>query len=325
MKTRITELFSIQYPLVLAPMTGTATSALVAAVSSAGGLGMLGTALQGSAWLETQVREIRAMTAAPFGIGFIQWAIELDPGMFNTALSLQPHAVSLSFGAPEKYIEKAKMAGIRVIYQAQTVDLARRAAAAGADAVVAQGTEAGGHTGRVSTLPLVVATVDAVSPVPVIAAGGIAEGRGIAAMLMLGAEGVWLGTRFVASVEAQAHANAKQQVLQSGVADTVLTHVYDILQGGHWPDEFAGRALRNRFLGQWHGQEAALSASLEDEGRRVAAAQAAGDVEVGVVYAGEASGLINEVLPARQIVRNLFADAEAVLRRRPGALLEKSI
>jgi nitronate monooxygenase len=322
MITRITELLGIEYPLVLAPMTGTSTSALVAAVSSAGALGMLGTATQGSAWLDAQVNEVRARTDAPFGIGFIQWAMDIDRGMFDTALSLRPHAISLSFGAPEVYIEKAKMAGIHVLYQAQTVDLARRAAAAGADAVVAQGTEAGGHTGSVSTLPLVAAIFDAVAPIPVIAAGGIADGRSIAAMLMLGAEGVWLGTRFVASVEAQAHANVKERVVRAGVEDTVLTHVYDVLQGGHWPDEFAGRALRNSFLGQWHGHEAELSRALTEQAERVAAAQAGGDTEVGVVYAGEASGLIDEVLPAGEIVRGLFADAEAVLRRRPVLLLE---
>jgi nitronate monooxygenase len=242
--------------------------------------------------------------------------------MFDTALGLRPHAISLSFGAPEVYIEKAKMAGIHVLYQAQTVDLARRAAFAGADAVVAQGTEAGGHTGRVSTLPLVAAIVDAVAPVPVIAAGGIADGRGIAAMLVLGAEGVWLGTRFVASVEAQAHANAKERVVRAGVADTVLTHVYDIVQGGHWPDEYAGRALRNTFLGQWHGHESELSQAVEDQRRRVASALGTGDTELGVVYAGEASGLIHDILPAGDIVRALFADAEAVLGRRPGLLLD---
>lgn len=320
--TRVTELLGIEHPIVLAPMTGTAMWRLAAAVSGAGGLGMLGTMAQGAEWLEQQVAQIRAATEKPFGVGFIQWSLERDEAMFEAALRLRPHAVSLSFGAPEVFIERAKMAGVHVLYQAQTVDLARRAASAGADAIVAQGTEAGGHTGRVSTLPLVAAVVDAVSPLPVIAAGGIADGRGIAAALMLGADAVWLGTRFVASAEAEGHTNVKERVLDAGVEDTVLTHVYDVLQGGQWPDEFAGRALRNRFTHQWHGREDALTERLEQERRRVAAAQAAGDTDTAVVYAGEASGLITEVLPAAQIVRDLMADAEAILRRRPGLLLK---
>jgi nitronate monooxygenase len=321
MKTRITELLGITYPLVLAPMTGTATAPLAAAVSEAGGLGMIGTMAQGADWLSQQVEEIRRSTGRPFGIGFIQWVIDRQPDMWDEALRLHPHAVSLSFGAPEVYIEKAKMAGIHVLYQAQTVELARRAAAAGADAVVAQGTEAGGHTGSVSTLPLVPAIVDAVHPIPVIAAGGIADGRGIAAALMLGAEGVWMGTRFVASAESVAHANAKRRIVETTADQTVLTHVYDLVQGGAWPDEFAGRAIQNQFTERWHGHEADLQRALEQERVVVTAAQAAGDVGLAPLYAGEASGLIDEVLPAGQIVRALFEDAEAILRRRLGTLL----
>jgi nitronate monooxygenase len=321
MQTRITELLGITHPLVLAPMTGTATAPLAAAVSEAGGLGMIGTMAQGPAWLETEVGALRRQTQRPFGIGFIQWVIDRDPSMWDAALALRPHAVSLSFGAPERYIEKAKMAGIHVLYQAQTVELARRAAAAGADAIVAQGTDAGGHTGLIGTLPLVPAVVDAVHPVPVIAAGGIADGRGIAAALMLGAEGVWMGTRFVASVEAQAHANVKRRVVEAGSGDTVLTHVYDVVQGFDWPAQFPGRAIRNRFTDRWHGHEQELEQALEYERGAVSAAAASGDTEVAAVYAGEASGLIHEVLSAVEIVRNLFEDAEAILRHRASALL----
>ena len=324
MKTRITELLEIHYPLILAPMTGTSTAPLAAAVSEAGGLGMIGTMAQGAGWLAQQVDEIRRATERPFGIGFIQWVIDRQPEMWDEALKLRPHAISLSFGAPEVYIEKAKMAGIHVLYQAQTVELARRAAHAGADAVVAQGTEAGGHTGSVSTLPLVPAVVDAIHPVPVIAAGGIADGRGIAAALMLGAEGVWMGTRFVASAEALAHANAKRRIVEAHADETVLTHVYDIVQGGLWPDEFAGRAIQNRFTDRWHGREDELRLSLEIEGAAVAAAQADGNIALAPLYAGESSGLIGELLQAGQIVRDLFDDAEAILRRRPGILLGES-
>jgi nitronate monooxygenase len=321
MQTRITDLLGISYPLILAPMTGTATAPLAAAVSEAGGLGMVGTMAQGADWLEAEVRAVRAQTERHFGIGFIQWVIDHEAAMWEAALKLRPHAVSLSFGAPERYIEKAKMAGIHVLYQAQSVELARRAAAAGADAVVAQGTDAGGHTGLIPTFPLLPAVVDAIHPVPVIAAGGIADGRGIVAALMLGAEGVWLGTRFVASVEAQAHANVKQRVVEAESGETVLTHVYDVALGQGWPAQFAGRAIRNRFTERWHGRESELQQALDDERRAVRDAAANGDTDIAPVYAGEASGLIGEVLPAAEIVRNLFDEAEAVLRHRVSALL----
>jgi nitronate monooxygenase len=321
MKTLITELLGIRYPLILAPMTGTASAPLAAAVSEAGGLGTIGTMAQGPEWLEQQVAEVRRSTNRPFGIGFIQWVIDRRPEMWDEALKLRPHAITLSFGAPEVYIEKAKMAGIHVLYQAQSVALARRAAHAGADAVVAQGTEAGGHTGRISTMPLVPAVVDAVHPVPVIAAGGIADGRGVAAALMLGAEGVWMGTRFVASAEALSHANVKQRVVDAQADETVLTHVFDIVQGGQWPDEFAGRSIQNDFTARWHSREGELTRVAKDELIIVTEAQADGNVALAPLYAGEASGLIREVLPAGEIVRSVFEDAEAILRRRPEVLL----
>ncbi len=321
MQTRITDLLGITYPLVLAPMTGTATAPLAAAVSAAGALGMIGTMAQGREWLATEAAAVRRATDKPFGIGFIQWVIDRDPSMWDAALELRPHAVSLSFGAPERYIEKAKMAGIHVIYQAQSVELARRAAAAGADAIAAQGTDAGGHTGLIGTLPLIPAVVDAVQPVPVIAAGGIGDGRGIAAALMLGAEGVWMGTRFVASLEAQAHANVKQRIVEASAGDTVLTHVYDVVQGFDWPAQFPGRAIRNRFTERWHGHEQELQSARDYERGIVSAAASAGDTETAAVYAGEASGLIAEVLPAAEIVRNLFDETEAILRHRTSALL----
>jgi nitronate monooxygenase len=319
--TEITRLFGITYPLVLAPMTGTATAGLAAAVSQAGGLGMIGTMLQGPDWLAQQVEEVRAVTSSPFGIGFIQWVIDQRPQMWDEALALRPRALSLSFGAPEVYIEKAKMAGIQVLYQAQSVDLARRAARAGADAVVAQGTEAGGHTGSISTVALVPAVVDAVHPVPVIAAGGIADGRGVAAAIMLGAEGVWIGTRFVASNEALSRAEAKQRVVDAQADDTVLTHVFDIVQGFDWPDEFAGRAIQNDFTERWHEHESELTRETVAQREAVTAAQSAGDFRLAAVYAGEASGLIHDVRPAGEIVRDIFQEAEALLRHRPLSIL----
>jgi nitronate monooxygenase len=282
---------------------------------------MIGTMVQGTDWLREQVDSLQGTTDRPFGIGFIQWVVDERPEMWDEALRMRPQAMWLSFGAPEVYIEKAKMAGIKVIYQTQTVELAHRAARAGADAIVAQGTEAGGHTGGVSTLPLVPAVVDAVRPVPVLAAGGIADGRGIAAALMLGAEGVCMGTRFAASAEAAGHANTKQRIVAARSDETVLTHVFDIALGSAWPQNFAGRALRNDFTERWHGQERELEQSLQAERATVAAAMAAGDTTLAPVYAGEASGLIHDVQPAAEIIQSIFADAEAILRHRTAALL----
>jgi nitronate monooxygenase len=241
--------------------------------------------------------------------------------MWDEALALRPHAISLSFGAPEVYIEKAKMAGIQVLYQAQTVELARRAARAGADAIVAQGTEAGGHTGSISTFSLVPTVVDAVHPVPVIAAGGIADGRGVAAAFMLGAEGVWMGTRFVAAAEALADAKAKQRIVDAQADDTVLDHVFDIVQGLAWPEEFAGRTIRNAFTDRWHQHEGELGRAVTEARAAVDAAQAAGDFNIAPVWAGEASGLIHDIRPAGEIVREIFEEAEAILRRRPQIVL----
>jgi nitronate monooxygenase len=317
MKTEITEMFGITYPLILAPMSGTSTAPLAAAVSQAGGLGMIGTRIQGPDWLAQQIEVIQAATSSPFGIGFIQWVVDERPEMWEAALALRPRAISLSFGAPEVYIEKARMAGIQVIYQAQTVELARRAARAGADAVVAQGTEAGGHTGSSSTFSLLPAIVDAIHPVPVIAAGGIADGRGVAAAIMLGAEGVWIGTRFVASSEALVHAKAKQRIVEAQADDTVLGHAFDIVQGLAWPEEFAGRTLRNDFTDRWRQRESELAHALGEERAAVEAAESEADFNLAPVWAGEASGLIHSVRPAGEIVRDIFQEAEAVLRRRP--------
>src|SRR5438270_13819716 len=199
--TRICDLLGITHPIVNAPMAGTATADLAAAVSNAGGFGLIGGSGGDADWLRAQIRAARERTDRPFGVGFISIYPGVDD-LVRVALEERVAAMTHSFTNPSPYVAAAHAAGIAVIAQVQTVAQAVIAARAGVDAITAQGTEAGGHTGtRSATLPLVPAVIDAVGNVPVIAAGGIADGRGLAAALMLGAEGVWMGTRFLASHE----------------------------------------------------------------------------------------------------------------------------
>ncbi|MDQ3809184.1 MAG: nitronate monooxygenase, partial [Chloroflexota bacterium] len=226
--TRICELFGIEHPVVNAPMAGSATAELAAAVSGAGGLGLIGgTSPAGADWVRQQIRALRERTDRPFGVGFISSFPGLE-ALIEVALAERVPVIAHSFADPSPYIGAAHATGIKVLVQAQTLEQARTAARAGADAIAAQGTEAGGHTGYSGTLPLVPAVIDAVGEVPVIAAGGIADGRGLAAALMLGAEGAWIGTRFVASREWAGGDWAKERVVQAGTDDTVLTHAYDL-------------------------------------------------------------------------------------------------
>ena len=211
-----------------------------------------------------------------------------------------------------------------MLCQVRTVEEARRAAAAGVDVVTAQGTEAGGHTGRVSTLPLVPRVVDAVAPIPVVAAGGIADGRGMAAALMLGAEGVWLGTRFLGTYECGVSDRYKARVVESTGDDTVLTDVFDIATGMPWPEGISGRAIRNRFAERWVGREDDLRAWANDHREEYRASGPEVEVDEHAIWAGEAAAFVTELSPAAHVVHGLVAEATAVLRDRPRALLHLS-
>jgi nitronate monooxygenase len=262
---------------------------------------------------------VRAETARPWGVGFITWhagreAVEL-------ALSYRPAAVFLSFGDPLKYAELVKGAGCTLICQVQEVEEARAAVAAGADMIVAQGAEAGGHGALRATLPLVPAVVDAVAPVPVLAAGGIADGRGLAAALMLGAQGAVLGTRFLAAVESLGHERARARVVAARAADTARTRVFDPVRGFFWPEGFSARALRNGFFDRWHGRENELNAALGTETLTYARAVREADFDTAVVFAGEAVDLIDAVEPAADLVRRIGVEAEARLRGGPELLV----
>ena len=319
--TRLCTLLGIEFPVINAPMAGTATATLAAAVSEAGGFGMIGSGLdQDPSWLKEQIQAVREKTDLPFGVGFISSAPRLEKVM-EAALEAKVAAVSHSFVDPTPFIRAAKDSGVKVFAQVQNMADARQAVAAGADVITAQGSEAGGHTSHLGTLSFVRAVVKIAGDIPVVAAGGIADGYGLAAALMLGAEGVWIGTRFVASTEWAGPEWAKGQVVIAETDDTILTKVYDLVSDAPFPLEVGDRVIRNTFTDAWHGREAEMMARQSELREEVATASAAGDVTTAPVRAGAASGLISSVESAGNILRRIVSEAEEVLGSRPQKLL----
>ena len=320
MHTPLTARLGVAMPIIGAPMAGVAHGALARAVTEGGGLGMIGVGSTDRAELVAREAPVASDSGRlPFGIGLMAWALDDCPELLERTLEARPTLVSVSFGSPRPYVEALHDAGIMVASQVQDVASAVAAAEAGLDLVVAQGTDAGGHTGTVGSLPLLQLVLDTVD-VPVVAAGGIATARGLAAVLAAGAAGAWVGTCLLACPEAASTAEARAKVLAAAETDTVLTRVFDVAQGIGWPEEFAGRALRNRFTDTWHGREAALAADTA-AGRQLAEARKAGDYETAYVYAGQAVGLVRRSRPAAEVVRSLGEDAECLLRDRLEELL----
>src|ERR1700674_677956 len=309
--TALTEMFGLKHPIVLGPMGGVSGGHLAATVSNSGGLGLVGGGYGDLAWLRTELSHVTEETNRPWGVGLITWSI--DRSVFDLALSYRPAAVMLSFGDPRPHSAAIKAAGCKLICQVQDVEQARAAREAGADIIVAQGNEAGGHGGTRATLPLVPAIVDAVSPTPLLAAGGIADGRGLAASLMLGAQGALIGTRFYASAEALGQDSAKQRIVAARGNETGRTRVFDIVRGYPWPPEYTGRALHNRFMQRWDGREGVLALALETERAAYQTAVREGDYDTAVVWAGEAIDLIKSVESAAELVARISAEAEAQL------------
>jgi len=320
--TSICDLLGIEYPILNAPMsTGTAAAELAAAVSQAGGFGLIGAITpEGPNWLRSQIRQVRELTNKPFGVGFITSFPGLDE-FVQVALEEHVTAVIHSFADPTPYISSAHIAGVKVIAQVQTLKQGIKMVQAGVDVLVAQGTEAGGHTGYNGTLPLVPAMVDIAGTTPVLAAGGIADGRGLAAMLMLGAQGILMGTRFYASHEAVAMAWEKRRMVEAGTDDTILTKVYDLTFDFPFPATVGDRMLRNNYTTTWHGHEEEMLAHREELREQVSAAMKDGDTRLAPVRAGNAVGLIRSIEAAGDIVRQTVTEAELILRERPGQVL----
>jgi nitronate monooxygenase len=243
-----------------------------------------------------------------FGIGLMTWAIEKRPELLDAAIAARPFALTLSFGDAAPYASRIRAAGIELVCQVQDLKSALVAERAGATLLVAQGTEAGGHTGNVGTLPLLQIVLDAVK-LPVVAAGGIGSGRGLAAVLAAGAAGAWIGTRFLVAEEARNSARAREQLAAATETDTVLTSAFDTVQRIPWPAQFLGRALRNDFTHQWHGREPELLHDSEAQ-RQFDAARQAEDYRTAHLYAGQVVALAKRVEPVAAILARIAQEAE---------------
>ena len=316
-KTRLTDFFGLEHPIVLAPMDPASGGELACAVSAAGALGMLGGGYANRTWFEEQSAKV---SRPDIGCGFITWALANDPALLDLAIERHNKAIMLSFSDPAPYAPKVKQAGVPLICQVQTLEHAKRAIDVGADVVIAQGTEAGGHglTAR-STMPFVPAVADLIAQraprVLLLAAGGIADGRGVAAALMLGADGALMGTRFWATQESVIHRNAKEKVVTATGDETIRTRVYDIVRKKAWPAEYTGRLMKNGFIETWHGREDELRNLQEAELDRVENAYASGDYDTANVTVGESIGLVNDVPTAGELVKRISAEASACLSR----------
>lgn len=315
--TAATELLGIDIPVVSAPMAGVAGGRLAAAVSRAGGLGLIGGGYGDEAWLR---REFEAAAGERVGCGFITWALADRPELLDLALAYHPVAVMLSFGDPAPFAESVRSAGARLICQVHNLAQAYHALRIGADLLVAQGSEAGGHGyGPRGTMTLVPEITDLVArqgaAVPVLAAGGIADGRGLAAALMLGAAGVLCGTRFYAATEAVTTPEACSVIAAAGGDNTCRTDVYDIVRGYRWPAGYAMRVLRNAFTDRWHGAESELRVDEERISAQYRQAVGDRDYRVANVTAGQAAGLIQAAAPAGEIVAAIADQAATLLGR----------
>jgi nitronate monooxygenase len=314
-ETRLTRRLNIRHPIIQAPMAFAAGGRLAGAVTQAGGLGLIGGGYGDAAWID---REFREAGNAQVGGGFITWSLAKSPKLLETMLAHEPAAVFLSFGDPRPFGEAIKSAGALLICQIQSIRDCEEALAAGADVIVAQGTEAGGHGARRATMTLVPEIADFLareSPETLLcAAGGIADGRGLAAALALGADGVVVGTRFWAAEEALVHRNVQAAGVAATGDDTVRTTVTDIIRRKEWPERFDIRVVRNAFIDQWHGQESELITNRDAETARYDTASGAGDPSVAGIIAGEAIGLIDSVEPAAQIIARMVHEAVDVLK-----------
>ncbi len=321
-RTRLTEALGIKVPILSAPMGFVAGGKLAAAVTAAGGLGIIGGGYGDAGWLD---REFAAAGNARVGCGFITWSLAKQPDLLARVLAHAPAVLMLSFGDPAPFAPAIKAAGSRLICQVQTIAHTRAALACGADIIVAQGTEAGGHGATRATLTLVPEVADLLareSPTTLlVAAGGIADGRGLAASLMLGADGVMLGSRLWASPEASVHPNHQRAVLAANGDGTIRQKAADIARGYDWPEEFTGRVLRTAFVERWHSREAEHRAVAAAARPDYLAAVADGRTDESGVFTGEAIGLMHDVAPAADIVARVAGEAEALLRGRTAALL----
>ncbi len=326
LRTELCDLLGIEYPIFVAPMGFVTGPELAAAVSNAGGFGILAFSGSPPAVLRERIRHLRTLTDKPFGVNLLQH-YKVDEHV-RVCIEERIPALSFFWGDPSPYIQMAHDAGIKVINQVGSVGEAVKSSGSGVDIIIAQGVEAGGHiAGEVGVMTLVPRVVDAVSPVPVVAAGGIADARGVVAALALGARGVMLGTRFLATAEASAHPIYKQKVIEASEADTVRTTLF----GHGWPNA-PHRTLRTPFVEAWFANESRGNESRPDEpvigATRIGdqhvpvlrfmgfppSTDASGDIESMNLLAGQSAGLVNEIKPAAVVVQELVEGVEKIIK-----------
>jgi nitronate monooxygenase len=314
LSTRFTEMLGVRHPIALAPMGGSAGGRLAAAVSRGGGLGMLGAAFGDREWLDRELPMVASGTDQPWGVGFLTWAVDADA--VRRVLAHGTSAVMLSFGDPGPFVSLVRAAGAISIIQVTDLEEARRAVDLGADVIVAQGTEAGGHGARRgrSTLPFVPVVVDLAAPTPVLAAGGIADGRGVAAALALGAAGALIGTRFLATTEAELAPATTKAILEGRGQDTERSNVLDLARGSRWPSRYSARTLGHPYLDRWRGREAELATDAQAR-QDYQDDIARGAIPALPLWAGEAVDLVTDVPSAVDLVAALAARAEDALAR----------
>lgn len=317
--TRFTDTTGVRHPLVCAPMALVTGGRLAAAVSRAGGLGLVGGAYAGTLGNEPDLRqELELASGERVGVGFITWALEQMPRMLDLALEFSPPYVFLSFGDPQPFADRIRAGGAALISQVQSMRQVDQAIDAGAFAIVAQGTEGGGHGAARSTMPFVPEVADRLAArapqTLLLAAGGIADGRGLAAALMLGADAVVVGTRFWAAAEALTpHAVTDRAIGRDGDS-TVRTKAIDPLRGVAWPDEYSFRILKNKITHEWAHREADARAAFGSLSAAFAEARRTLDFDVLPVVAGEGLGLVHRREPAAAIIDAMVLQAEALLR-----------
>ena len=313
-ETTLTRRLGISAPVLLAPMAQVSGGALAGAVSRAGGLGFVGGGYCDPVWIR---RQLDLAKGIPVGIGFITWALARQPALLDEVLERQPGAVFLSFGDIAPFADRIRRTGIPLFAQVQTVGGARDAVAKGADVIVAQGAEAGGHGAARGTFALVPAVRDAIGDTPLVAAGGIADGRGVAAALTLGADAVLCGTAFYAARESLAHPRAKTVALDASGDETVRSTVFDVARGIGWPRPWTLRARRNPFHDRWLPNATGIGPAERD---RYSEASAAGDPETMAVIVGEAVDMVHAIEPAAEILGRIAAETERILTAAPGRL-----
>lgn len=312
--TDLTELLNIRLPIIAAPMAGVSGPELAIACSSAGALGTIAIGSTAKIEMVREDIEIVHSSGRPFGIGLMAWSLESRPELLEIAIQASPLLVSVSFGNFEPYIETVKHSGILAATQVGNLNELERAKNAGVDLVVARGAEAGGHgLNEISTFELLQEVLKDTA-LPVVAAGGIASGRGLAGVIAAGAAGAWIGTALIASEESLSKPEARQKIIEAKASDTIYTSVFDVVQDIPWPKEFGGRALRNSFTDKWHNLEDALSENPAVKLEYRSAVEN-NDYDTALIYAGQSIGMVNEVRPAGTILESIASEAEYLLSK----------